>query len=74
MHVTIPLGMRHRVRIGHSPRLGWWTVRWRRPAGTGWEGWNLGWDDDGSPGAGVREPRRPPPSPLQGAAELPEPD
>jgi hypothetical protein len=73
MPVTVPLGMRSRLSVGHSRVRGWWAVRWRKTDPTGWKGWDPRWDDD-SPDSGVREPRRPPPSPLQGAAELPEPD
>ena len=73
MPITVPLGTRSRLSIGHNPEVGWWAVRWRKPERSGWEGWDPRWDD-GPPDAGVREPRRPPPSPLQGAAELPEPD
>jgi hypothetical protein len=73
MPVTVRLGKRRRLSVGHSRENGWWAVRWRKPPPTGWEDWDPRWDDD-SPGGGVREPRRPPPSPLHGAAELPEPD
>jgi hypothetical protein len=45
---------------------------WRKPSP---DNWVLPWDDgDDPPDAGVREPRRPPLSPRQGAAALPEPD
>ncbi len=73
MPVTIPLGVRSRVIIGHSSEMGWYAVRWRKPPSRGWDEWDPRWDD-GPPDGGVREPRRPSPSPLQGAAELPEPD
>jgi len=78
MPITVPLGTRSRLSIGNNPEVGWWAVRWRKPRWrqwerSGWEDWDPRWDDD-SPDTGVREPRRPPPSPLQGATELPEPD
>ena len=72
MAVTVPLGMRHRFSVGHSPDRGWWAVHWRKPSDVDWLlGWNEG---DGPPDGGVREPRRPPLSPRSGAAALPEPD
>ena len=73
MRVTVPLSRQRRLSIGHSRDFGWWAMRWQKGDRTGWEGWDPRWDDE-SPDGGVREPRPPRPSPLQGAAELPEPD
>jgi hypothetical protein len=70
MSVTIPLGRRARLIIGHSRDVGWWAARWRRLS----EG-DLPRDgDEGPPDAGVREPLHPRPSPRGGAVQLPEPD
>jgi hypothetical protein len=72
MAVTVPLGMRHRFSVGHSPQRGWWAAHWRKPSELDWIlAWRRG---DDEPGGGVREPRRPPLAPRSGAAELPEPD
>jgi hypothetical protein len=72
MTVTLPVGMRRRFSIGHTPEAGWWAATWRKPSDLDWL---LGWRDGGdSPGGGVREPRRPPLAPRSGAAALPEPD
>jgi hypothetical protein len=70
MSVTIPLGRRTRLIIGHSRDVGWWAARWRRPPS---DDWGTGWDED-PPDAGVREPLHPRPSPRGGAVQLPEPD
>jgi hypothetical protein len=74
MQVTVPLGMRRRLSIGHSRRAGWWIMRLRKASPRDWD--HLAWDDgeDPPPDAGVREPRNPPLSPREGTAALPEPD
>ena len=67
MVLTIPLGPRERLSIGHVGGCGggWWTMRWRRrrlPE----------WDDGGDPppDGGVREPRVPRLPTLDGAVAL----
>jgi hypothetical protein len=72
MTVTLPVGMRRRFSIGHTPEAGWWAATWRKPSDVDWLlGWRHG---DDPPDGGVREPRRPPLAPRSGAAALPEPD
>jgi hypothetical protein len=70
MAVTVPIGPRRRLSVGHSPQAGWWAVSWQKPSAL--DLWLLGGEDP--PDTGVREPRVPPLQPRGGAAALPEPD
>jgi hypothetical protein len=75
MRIVIPLGSELRFEFGHSLEEGWYAMGWRKPTPLDGsyhlDAVHIGRADDGL--SGVREPRKPTPSPEARHVALPRP-